>query len=76
MMMSTAILFVKESLLIYVPVKALEAVEAGQKLPSNLISFLTKLNLLKDFFTTALTALHKWGRGAHQTSNHLPKPNL
>ena len=21
------------------------------------------------------TALHKWG-GAHQTSNHLPKPNL
>ena len=23
----------------------------------------------------ALTALHKWG-GAHQTSNHLQKPNL
>ena len=22
-----------------------------------------------------ITALHKWG-GAHQTSNHLPKPNL
>ena len=22
-----------------------------------------------------ITALHEWG-GAHQTSNHLPKPNL
>ena len=28
------------------------------------------------FFTkVSNTALHKWG-GAHQTSNHLPKPNI
>ena len=29
----------------------------------------------EDFQIADLTALHKWG-GAHQTSNHLPKPNL
>ena len=28
-----------------------------------------------DLGTLEHTALHKWG-GAHQTSNHLPKPNL
>ena len=43
------------------PVKALEAVEAGQKLPffkyMSTISFLAKLNLLKASFTTTLYLL-------------------
>ena len=55
-------LFCKKFLLIKVHVKAVEAVEAGQKNRrfSNtfeLFSFLAKLNFLKDFFTKTLHLL-------------------
>ena len=57
--MNKAIFFVKGSLFIEVPVKALEAVEGGQKSPffkymSTIFFFLAKHNFLKDSFTTKL----------------------
>jgi hypothetical protein len=59
--MGKAIFFVKGSLSIQVPVKALEAVEAGQKSPffkyMSTIFFLIKLKFLNDSFTTTLYLL-------------------
>ena len=59
--MGKAIFFEKGSSFIYVPFKAIEAVEAGQKSPffkyMSTIFFLAKHNFLKDSFTTTLYLL-------------------
>ena len=59
--MDKAIFFVKGSVLILVPFKAWEAIEAGKKLLFFLnkckLFFFAKLNFLKDSYTTALYLL-------------------
>jgi hypothetical protein len=71
--MGKAIFFVKWSLLILVPAKALEAVEAGQKSPflksCQLFSFLEKPNFLKAAFTISLYLLDEMETNAYHGSN-------